>query len=110
VEDTGRRCVTVPGDVGDRVHCQALVDRAVEELGGLGVLVNDAAYRMAYLSFLEMPARRDRLCVPDQHDRRARNYYAATKGAISTFTKGLAERWDPRQRGRAGADLDAPWW
>ncbi|MGC3998233.1 MAG: SDR family oxidoreductase [Anaeromyxobacter sp.] len=37
--------------------------------------------------------------------------YAATKGAIRTFTQGLAQeltgRRDPRQRGRAGADLDA---
>src|SRR3954471_13684102 len=29
VEEAGRRCVTVAGDVGDRDHCFALVDRAV---------------------------------------------------------------------------------
>ena len=37
--------------------------------------------------------------------------YSATKGAIVAFTRSLsaqlAEQGDPRQRGRAGADLDA---
>src|SRR3954452_3666990 len=45
VEDAGRRCVTVPGDIGEPGHCRALVDRAVDELGGLDVLVNNAAYQ-----------------------------------------------------------------
>src|SRR3954463_5908034 len=35
VEDAGRRCVTVAGDIGEREHCRDLVDRAVAELGGL---------------------------------------------------------------------------
>src|SRR3954468_589205 len=56
VEDAGRRCLTVPGDIGDREHSRALVDRAVDELGGLDVLVNNAGYQMAYDSFLEIPA------------------------------------------------------
>src|SRR3954452_4324940 len=50
VEDAGRRCVTVPGDVGHREHCFALVERAVDDLGKLDVLVNNAAYQMAYES------------------------------------------------------------
>src|SRR3954453_22690284 len=29
VEEAGRRCVAVPGDIGDREHCRALVERAV---------------------------------------------------------------------------------
>src|SRR5918995_2651778 len=35
VEEAGRRCVTVSGDIGQRDHCFALVDHAVDELGGL---------------------------------------------------------------------------
>src|ERR671916_2107134 len=55
VEDAGRRCLTVPGDIGDRDHCRALVDRATGELGRLDVLVNNAAFQMSYESFLEIP-------------------------------------------------------
>lgn len=36
------RCLVVPADVSDRAQVQALVDRAVAELGGVDVLVNNA--------------------------------------------------------------------
>jgi NAD(P)-dependent dehydrogenase (short-subunit alcohol dehydrogenase family) len=47
VEKAGRRAVTVPGDIRDEAHCAAIVDRAVAELGGVDILVNNAAYQMA---------------------------------------------------------------
>lgn len=43
VEARGRRCVRLPGDLADRDHCARMVGRAVEELGGLDILVNNAA-------------------------------------------------------------------
>jgi NAD(P)-dependent dehydrogenase (short-subunit alcohol dehydrogenase family) len=43
VEQRGRRCVLLPGDIADRDHCKRMVDRAAEELGGLDLLVNNAA-------------------------------------------------------------------
>jgi NAD(P)-dependent dehydrogenase (short-subunit alcohol dehydrogenase family) len=139
VEDAGRRCLTAPGDIGDREHCRALVDRTVDELGRLDVLVNNAAYQMAYDSFLEIP--------PDEIDFVFRTnilamfhlcqaavprmapgstiinttsiqaaqpspqllHYAATKGAISTFTKGLAQ--EVAERGiRVNAVAPGPIW
>jgi NAD(P)-dependent dehydrogenase (short-subunit alcohol dehydrogenase family) len=43
VEKRGRRCVLLPGDIADRDHCRRMVDRAADELGGLDLLVNNAA-------------------------------------------------------------------
>lgn len=47
VEQAGKKAVLVPGDIRSEEHCQEIVDRAVSELGGIDVLVNNAAYQMA---------------------------------------------------------------
>jgi len=47
VEEAGQRAVTVPGDVRQEAYCTGLVGTAVRELGGIDVLVNNAAYQMA---------------------------------------------------------------
>ncbi|MBO3101011.1 SDR family oxidoreductase [Cellulomonas fengjieae] len=47
VEAAGRKAVTVPGDIREESQCQAIVDTAVAELGGIDVLVNNAAYQMS---------------------------------------------------------------
>ena len=47
VRDAGRTAVLAPGDITDEQFCEQLVRRTVEELGGLDVLVNNAAYQMA---------------------------------------------------------------
>jgi len=43
VEEQGGRCVTIPGDVGDSQFCNQAVQQTVDELGGLDILVNNAA-------------------------------------------------------------------
>ncbi|MER3483373.1 MAG: NAD(P)-dependent oxidoreductase [Meiothermus sp.] len=43
VEERGRRCLTIAGDVGDENFCKAVVEQTVRELGHLDVLVNNAA-------------------------------------------------------------------
>ncbi|MDO4263746.1 MAG: SDR family oxidoreductase [Deinococcus sp.] len=43
VEAEGRRALKLPGDVRDAAFCQQAVERTVKELGGLNVLVNNAA-------------------------------------------------------------------
>ncbi|WP_306208766.1 SDR family oxidoreductase [Actinoplanes sp. RD1] len=47
IEKAGRKAVRVPGDIRDEAHCQAIIDRAVADLGGIDILVNNAAYQMA---------------------------------------------------------------
>ena len=43
VREIGRKCLTIAGDVGDEGFCKEAVARCVSELGGLNVLVNNAA-------------------------------------------------------------------
>ncbi len=47
VEEAGRRAITVPGDLREETQCQHVVQTAVDELGGIDILVNNAAYQMA---------------------------------------------------------------
>ena len=49
VEEAGRKAVRFPGDIRDEEVCRSLIDTAVSELGGIDVLVNNAAYQMAQL-------------------------------------------------------------
>ncbi|OMC40942.1 glucose 1-dehydrogenase [Mycobacterium sp. IS-1264] len=54
VEDAGRRCVLVPGDLSDAAHCRTVVERAVKEFGGIDILVNNAAYQMMHKNLEEI--------------------------------------------------------
>ncbi|MCZ2837549.1 SDR family oxidoreductase [Modestobacter sp. VKM Ac-2985] len=54
VEDAGRTCVLVPGDLADRSHARTIVPKALEELGGIDVLVNNAAFQMNHESLDEI--------------------------------------------------------
>ena len=45
VRAEGRRCILIPGDVKDAAFCRAAVERTVRELGGLHILVNNAAFQ-----------------------------------------------------------------
>ena len=45
VESHGRRCVLLKGDVGSTEDCRRFVETTVRDLGGLNILVNNAAYQ-----------------------------------------------------------------
>lgn len=55
VREAGRRALLLRGDVSDPQHCRDLVARTVEELGGLDILVSNAAYQMTHESLEEIP-------------------------------------------------------
>jgi len=54
VEDAGRKCVLVAGDLADRAHAKTIVPKALEELGGIDILVNNAAFQMSHDSLEEI--------------------------------------------------------
>lgn len=121
VEAAGRRALTVPGDIGDQAHCETIVQRAVQEFGRVDILVNNAAFQRTHQSIAEISAEElERtyrtnifamfyLCkaaIPHMqpgstiiNTASIQAYqpsssllaYASTKGAIVTFSKGLAQ-------------------
>jgi NAD(P)-dependent dehydrogenase (short-subunit alcohol dehydrogenase family) len=46
VEAEGQRCLVLAGDVADRRFCRDAVRRTVKSLGGLDILVNNAAFQL----------------------------------------------------------------
>ena len=54
VEEAGRKCVLVPGDLADRAHQKTIIPKAVEEFGRVDVLVNNAAFQMSHDSVEEV--------------------------------------------------------
>lgn len=55
VEAAGRKAVLLPGDVASAQHCRDIVAEAVDELGRVDVVVNNAAFQMTHDSIEEVP-------------------------------------------------------
>ena len=139
VEAEGRRCLLIDGDVKDSGFCQDAVERTVGELGGLDILVNNAAFQQHAESIEELTDERfdktlrtnvygyfymARAAVPRlRHGGSIINTgsvvglqgsarlldYSTTKGAIHAFTKSLASNL--LERGlRVNAVAPGPVW
>lgn len=84
VKDAGRKFVKVPGDIRDEQHCLKIIETAKKELGGIDILVNNAAYQMTVDSILEL--------TTEQFDRTLKtNLYAMfwlSKAAIPVMKPG----------------------
>ena len=121
VEDSGRKAVRVPGDITEEAQCQALIQKAVDEFGRIDVLVNNAAhqmtvdgiadvstelldrtfktniYAMFWLVKAALPHMPEGGSIINTCSIQAYQPsppllpYSSTKGAIITFTKGLAQ-------------------
>jgi len=123
VEKAGRKVVTVPGDVAEEAHCEALVERAIKEFGHLDILVNNAAmqrtheaieeisaeewdrtfrtniYSQFYLSKAALRHMQSGASIVNTTSINAKNpspsllAYATTKGAIANFTPDWRSWW-----------------
>ncbi|MGV0025913.1 SDR family oxidoreductase [Phormidesmis priestleyi] len=86
VEKEGRRCLLLPGDLGDEETCKQAVRKTIDELGHLDVLVNNAAEQHPQESIEDITA--------DQLERTFRtNIFAMfflTKAALSHLKSGSA--------------------
>lgn len=127
VERHGRRCLLIKGDVGVESVCREAVERAVKQLGGLNILVNNAAeqhpqedieditedqlvrtFRTNFFGYFFMAkhalrhlAEGDSIInvgsVTAFKGSEALLDYSATKGAIAAFTRSLAEALKSRR-------------
>jgi len=55
VEKAGRKAELMPGDIQDKQHCYAIVERTIGAFGRLDILVNNAAFQMTRDSLEETP-------------------------------------------------------
>jgi NAD(P)-dependent dehydrogenase (short-subunit alcohol dehydrogenase family) len=139
VERAGRKAILLPGDVQSSEHCRKIIDTAVKELGGIDILVNNAAHQatfnsledisdeeweltfkvnihaMFYLTKAAGPHMRPGSAIIDTASINADSpnptllAYATTKGAIQNFTAGLAQLL--AEKGiRANAVAPGPIW
>jgi len=55
VQQAGRQAVKVSGDLSSPQHCRDVIDTAVQEFGGIDVLVSNAAFQMSHETIEEIP-------------------------------------------------------
>jgi NAD(P)-dependent dehydrogenase (short-subunit alcohol dehydrogenase family) len=86
IEKAGRTAAAIPGDITDEAFCLSLVETASKALGGLDILVNNAAAQTTEPNLLDI--------TTEQFDKTLKtNLYALfwiTKAAIPHLTPGSA--------------------
>ncbi|HEY0511049.1 MAG TPA: SDR family oxidoreductase [Thermoanaerobaculia bacterium] len=139
IEEEGRRCLSIPGDLRDPQFCREAVERTVRELGRLDVLVSNAAWQNRKKSLEEVTDEewnrtfRTNIDAYFHLSQAALKHmqpgsaiiatssetglqgaeelpdYSATKGAINAFTKALAQQLIPKGI-RVNAVAPGPVW
>jgi NAD(P)-dependent dehydrogenase (short-subunit alcohol dehydrogenase family) len=139
IEQEGRKAVLVAGDLRNPQHCRSVIRQAVEVLGGIDIVVNNAAHQatfkdigdisdeewqltfdvnihaMFYLTKAAVPHMKpgsaviNTASVNSDMPNPILLAYATTKGAIQNFTGGLAQMLAPKGI-RANAVAPGPIW
>jgi len=121
VEKEGRKGITIAGDLGDKDHCEKVVQQTVDQLGRLDILVNNAGeqhydedirditedqlkrtfqtniFSMFFLTQAALPHLKDGSaivnCTSETMYKGSPGLldYSATKGAITAFTRSLSK-------------------
>ena len=121
VEQAGRKAVLIAGDIGDAAHCRAVIEKAAMELGGIDILVNNAARQATFEDIEDIPDEEwdhtfrvnihamfyltkaavrhmpeggvviNTASINSDSPNPSLLPYATTKGAIHNFTAGLAQ-------------------
>jgi NAD(P)-dependent dehydrogenase (short-subunit alcohol dehydrogenase family) len=86
VEAAGRRCTLIPGDLSQEPHCTTAVERAVRDLGGLEIVVNNVAF--------QQPVDAPEDLTTEQWERTFRtnifSYFWVTRAALPHLRKGAS--------------------
>ena len=139
IREAGRTAVLLPGDLADADFCRRLVEEAVDGLGGLDALVNNAGRQIAVESLEEIDDQQwvntyavnihamfritqaalkhlpagativNSTSIQAYDPSPTLVDYASTKAAINNFTKGLAQQLAPRGI-RVNAVAPGPIW
>lgn len=55
IEGYGRKAISEPGDIGSSEYARSLVSTAIQELGGLDIVINNAGFQMTHPTIEEIP-------------------------------------------------------
>ena len=102
VEDEGRRCVLLKGDIGDPAFCQRAVADTTEQLGHLDIVVSNAAFqqRVDDLEKLSVEQIEHTFRTPPSHPTVQRGSGAGSQHCSRHTTKTAAKLFSVRMEAR----------
>jgi NAD(P)-dependent dehydrogenase (short-subunit alcohol dehydrogenase family) len=139
IEAEGRKAIAIPGDLRDEAFCRSLVEQAADQLGGLDILINNAArqqtrpdiasissqdfddtiktniYAPFWLTKAAVARMQAGAVIVNTSSEQAGNPsedlidYAMTRAAVLNFTKGMAKQLAPKGI-RVNAVAPGPFW